>query len=204
MDDNIFRVVVALLLIAFVAHRGYYTRKVQHAAGTVREQPDLGALGRIASLLALPAFLSTLAYIVNPQWMAWSALPLPAGVRWLGVAAALGGFALLQWAQETLGPNWSDAPRLVDGQAMVARGPYRWIRHPIYAGFLLILGALLPLTANWFIGGAWIALTVLDTAARMRVEEAMLARQFGDSYSAYLRTTGRLWPRFGEAMRNEK
>ena len=78
---------------------------------------------------------------------------------------------------------------------MIASGPYRWIRHPIYAAFLLILGSLLLISANWFVGGMWIGMTGLGVASRIRMEEAMMVGQFGEQYRAYLRRTGRLFPR---------
>jgi len=195
MDHVVFRAILAALLIGFVAHRGFYTRKVQHSAASVLQQPKPGRATHIANLLALPALLSTVVYVIAPAWMSWSAFPLPLWLRWLGVGVALGGFALLQWSQQSLGKNWSDAPRLVADQAMVVSGPYRWIRHPIYAAFLLILGSLLLISANWFIGGLWIGMTGLDVAARIRIEEGMMIDQFGEGYRAYMRRTGRLFPR---------
>ena len=195
MDYIVFRVIVTALLIGFVAHRGFYTRKVEHSAEAVLEQPRLGIASQIAGLLAILALLATITYVIIPAWMSWSALPFPVWSRWLGVAVALGGFALLQWSQQSLGMNWSDAPKLLEGQEMIASGPYRWIRHPIYAAFLLILGSLLLISANWFVGAMWIGMTSLDVASRMNAEEAMMLGQFGERYQAYMRRTGRLFPR---------
>jgi protein-S-isoprenylcysteine O-methyltransferase Ste14 len=195
MDNTVFRVIVIALLIGFVAHRGFYTRKVEHSAEAVLEQPRLGIASQIAGLLAILALLATITYVIIPAWMSWSALPFPVWSRWLGVAVALGGFALLQWSQQSLGMNWSDAPKLLEGQEMIASGPYRWIRHPIYAAFLLILGSLLLISANWFVGAMWIGMTSLDVASRMNAEEAMMLGQFGERYQAYMRRTGRLFPR---------
>jgi protein-S-isoprenylcysteine O-methyltransferase Ste14 len=122
--------------------------------------------------------------------------PLAAAlVSLAGGRRCLAGFVLLQWSQVSLGANWSDIPRFLEGQDLVTRGPYRWIRHPIYSAFLLILGSLLLITANWFVGLLWIAMTGLDVAARMRAEEAMMVGHFGEPYQAYLRRTGRLLPR---------
>jgi protein-S-isoprenylcysteine O-methyltransferase Ste14 len=195
MPDLIFRIILAALLIGFVLHRGFYTQKVQHSAGSVVEQPKPGRANQIAGLFAVPALVSTIIYIFAPAWMSWSELPLPVWLRWLGVGVALSGFVLLQWAQQSLGKNWSDAPVLVKSQEMVASGPYRRIRHPIYTAFLLILGSFLLIAANWFIGLLWIGMTGLDVAARMNTEEAMLLGQFGENYRAYMQKTGRLWPR---------
>jgi protein-S-isoprenylcysteine O-methyltransferase Ste14 len=124
-----------------------------------------------------------------------SILPLPTWLRWTGVGVALAGFGLLQWVQQTLGKNWSDAPQLVSGQALISSGPYRWIRHPIYSAFLLNLSSLPPITANWFISGLWIGMTGVDISARVKAEEAMLVRKFGEPYLAYMRRTGALFPK---------
>lgn len=195
MEVTGFRVIIAVLLIGFMAHRGFYTRKVQHSDGAVLEQPEPGRANQLASLLALPALIATVIYIIKPVWLSWASLPFPIWVRWLGVGVALSGFVLLQWSQVALGINWSDAPKLVEGQQLIVSGPYRLVRHPIYAAFLLILGSLLPISANWFVGGTWIGMTGLDIASRIRMEEAMLLGVFGEQYRAYMRRTGRLVPR---------
>lgn len=194
-NDVVYRLLLLLLIIAFVANRAYYTRKFgQPEEETVRSR-ERNATSTAAGLLAVLALLSSLAYIVNPAWMAWSALPLPVWLRWFGVALALAGFGLLQWSHRALGRNWSDAPRLLRQQSFVSDGPYRRIRHPIYTAFLMILGATLFISANWFIGLAWIGMTSLEVASRMRFEEEIMAERFGDDYIAYMNRTGRLLPR---------
>ena len=190
-----FRFIVAALLIAFVAHRGFYTRKARRRPPAVQRHLALGRGSRVAGLLAVPALVGSLLYVVTPSWMAWSAFALPLWTRWFGVGTALAGFALLQWSQRTLTTNWSDVPALLEGQQLIVRGPYRWLRHPIYAAFLLILGSLLLVSANWFVGGLWIVMTALDVVDRMNAEEAMLLNQFGEEYRAYAATTGRLFVR---------
>ncbi len=187
-----FRVIVTVLLIGFMIHRGLYIRKVRQTADSVIDQPKLGKTSQIASLLAIPAFLSTILYLIAPHWMSWAAIPLPPWSRWLGVIIALAGFGLLQWSQQTLGQNWSDAPKLFEGQILITSGPYHWVRHPIYTAFVLILGSLLLITANWFIGGLWLSMTILDISARIKVEERMMLDQFGEQYQAYMAQTGRL------------
>lgn len=196
-DDLVFRLLLAALLLGFMAHRGYSTRKMaQPAAETVRERPPDGTQ-RAGALLAAGALISSGVYIVFPAWLAWAALPLPDWLRWGGVALALAGFGLLQWAHVALGRNWSDTPRLLREQALVTDGPYRWARHPIYTAFLMILGAPLLISANWLVGGLWLAATGLDIAGRVRFEETLLEEQFGAAYHAYAARTGRLAPRLG-------
>jgi protein-S-isoprenylcysteine O-methyltransferase Ste14 len=203
MDQIVFRVILAAILIGFVVHRGFYTRRVRHSPASVLEQPRLGRANQIANLLALPALLSTVIYVFVPTWISWSALTLPTSFRWLGIAVALCGFALLHWSQQSLGRNWSDAPRLVVDQEVITRGPYRWIRHPIYAAFLLIFGSVLLISVNWLVGGLWIGLTGLAVASRISAEEAMMVSRFDEQYRGYMRRTGRLFPRILKQERTE-
>lgn len=190
-----FRLMLALLLAAFVIHRGYYSRKLPPKAETTVAQHEAGITTRLASILGVTALLSTIVYILAPASMTWASLPIPAWLRWFGVGLALVGFGLLQWSQNTLGRNWSDTPRLMVQQTLVTDGPYRWMRHPIYSAFLLILGAPLFVSANWFVGGAWLGMTALDVWSRVRFEEAIMMERFGEAYQAYMQRTGRLLPR---------
>lgn len=196
-NDLSFRILLLLLFVGFVAHRGYYTRKFSRnneGASQAREQNGLLAL---ANLLSIPALFATAVYVISPRWLAWSALAFPAWLRWAGLGVAVAGLALLQWAHQAMSRNWSDTPRLIEDQALVTGGPYRWIRHPIYTAFLLIMSAILFLSANWFVGLLWIGLTVIEVASRIRFEEALLAKHFDGKYQVYMKTTGRLLPRIG-------
>ncbi len=194
--DRLFRTIQAALFLAFVLHRAYYHRRYPAAEDDTIVQQDAGRPGRLANLLALPAFTSLVLLIVNPRRLAWARWPAPRWGRWTGVLLALGGFGLLEWSHRALGRNWSDRPRLTRDQTLVTRGPYRWIRHPIYSAFLLILGSPLLITANWLVGLLWLLMTLLDIRDRLAFEEAWLAERFGPAYAAYRRRTGRLLPRF--------
>jgi protein-S-isoprenylcysteine O-methyltransferase Ste14 len=195
--ELVFRIFTLLLFAAFIAHRGYYTRRAAREGAAAENQRHETAAVKLANLLSLPALLGTLAYVFAPGWMAWAALPFPLSVRWAGVGVALAGFALLQWSHAALGRNWSDTPRLLADQRLVTDGPYRWVRHPIYAAFLLILGAPLLLSANAFVGGLWLGLTLIDVSGRIRYEEGMLAAAFPAEYPEYAQRTGSLLPRWG-------
>jgi protein-S-isoprenylcysteine O-methyltransferase Ste14 len=136
-----------------------------------------------------------LIYVLKPNWLAWASLSFPLWLRWTGVGIALAGFALLQWAQITLGRSWSDTPRMMKGQALITSGPYQFIRHPIYTAFILILGSTFFISANWLIGLTWAGMTVLDIKSRIGFEESLMVEYFGDQYREYMKKTGRLLPR---------
>jgi len=193
--ETLFRIILPLLLITFIVHRAYYTNKHKEVESTTLKKRAEGQATKLAGILSLIGFVTLIAYVINPNWLAWASLPFPLWLRWTGVGVALLGFALLQWAQNILGKNWSDTPRMFKEQSLVTSGPYQFIRHPIYTAFLFILGSTLLISANWLIGLAWIGMTVLEIASRIGFEENLMLEYFGDQYREYMKRTGRLLPR---------
>jgi len=195
-EPLVFRVLVALILAAFVVHRGYYSRQLPPAERETVDRMGNSPATITAGILSLIALASSLVYVFFPSRLAWASLPFPGWVRWGGLVLSLGGFLLLEASQRALGHNWSDQPRVTATQHLVTTGPYHRIRHPIYTSFLLILGALLPLSANGCLGLSWIASVALEASIRIRYEEQAMAGRFGEAYLEYMRRTGRLLPRF--------
>ena len=148
--------------------------------------------------VGVAAMLALVAYLIDPRWMAWSAVRLPEAVRWAGVALCIAGGGLLVWTLVSLGRNLTDTVVTRRAHTLVTSGPYRRVRHPFYdAVALCTLGSALA-AANWFIlltGGLAVALLVIRT----RTEEEKLLLRFGDSYRAYVGRTGRFLPRAGSA-----
>ncbi len=112
-NDGIFRIIFALVLILMACIRGYYHRitimKALHGSSsgdaiTFRESCLNMALCSILGFLLLTMLVE---YIAYPQWMAWSALPLPVWLRWTGAGLAVLGLLLMLWTHHTLGENFS-------------------------------------------------------------------------------------------------
>jgi protein-S-isoprenylcysteine O-methyltransferase Ste14 len=106
----------------------------------------------------------------------------------LGVAIAIlvRGFA-------DLGPNLTPATRPLDEGALVTRGIYRLVRHPIYLGLSLLLAAWALGAAGWAPGMVVFVVCVLYFEGKARVEERWMRARF-PGYDAYARTTPRLLP----------
>jgi protein-S-isoprenylcysteine O-methyltransferase Ste14 len=194
-NEFTFRIILLILVFAFIAHRGYYTRKNAASDENTLKKREEGLASRLAAIFGLVGFIAMILYVVNPNWISIASISFPVWVRWTGVGIALMGFILLQWAQSTLGSNWSDTPRMMEEQRLVTSGPYQWIRHPIYTAFLLILGSTLFISANWLIGLAWAGMTVLEILSRIRFEESIMLEYFGDEYREYMKKAGALMPK---------
>ena len=101
-------------------------------------------------------------------------------LAWPAVAAVLAAQALRWWCIATLGRQWNTRVIVVPGLPLVARGPYRWLRHPNYVAVALE-GLALPLVHT-----AWVtalAFTVLNAVlllgVRIPTEERALAELAG-------------------------
>jgi protein-S-isoprenylcysteine O-methyltransferase Ste14 len=193
--ETLLRIVLPALIIAFAVHRGYYVKNHSQPEDVTLKKREEGITSKVSGLLGVIAFISVIAFVINPNWLAFASLSFPIWLRWTGVGIALLGFILLQWAQVTLGRSWSDTPRIMKEQILITNGPYQFIRHPIYTAFVFILGSTLLISANWFIGLSWLSMTIMEIASRIGFEENIMLEYFGDQYREYMKKTGRLLPR---------
>jgi protein-S-isoprenylcysteine O-methyltransferase Ste14 len=151
------------------------------------------ALPRARILMVSPLFVGVLTYLANPRWMAWASLGIPSWIRWIGVA--LGGLAipLVYWVFTTFGAGASQAA-LSQQKHLVTTGPYRWVRHPMYAVGIALFVSLGIIAANWFILlWAMVILAALLFVAIPR-EETRLVAMFGDEYRDYIGRAGSFLP----------
>lgn len=145
-------------------------------------------------LAGLGHMLGLLCYVIRPEWMAWAAVSLPAAVRWTGALLGITATCLIEWTLRHLGPNLTDTVVTRQRHTVITSGPYRFIRHPFYAGAGLALLANSLLAANSFLlitGAAVFSLMMIRTGR----EEANLLARFGDEYRRYQERTGRILPK---------
>ena len=117
-----------------------------------------------------------------------------ANVGWLGLILMLGGLAVRYWAAKTLGEFYTRTLQVIEGQKIVDRVPYNFIRHPGYLGTLLMeIGAGLAVT-NWVVLIAIVVIGITSRAYRIGVEEKMLEASFGEEYKIYADKTWKLVP----------
>jgi len=109
------------------------------------------------------------------------------------LAAAVPGMSLRWYAVQTLGPYFTTTVAARDGQPVVERGPYHFVRHPSYSGILLTLSGYCLAFTNWT---ALLAVVpgAVGLVYRIRVEERALLEALGEPYADYMRRTKRLVP----------
>jgi protein-S-isoprenylcysteine O-methyltransferase len=180
---------VVLGVAALLAWAGFeFAFRSPGAASSVRA----AARDRASSTLLLVAFaigaiLPAALRDVTFGWLVQAA--------WAGVAVAVLGLAVRAWGMRTLGGSYTRTLRTESDQSLVTGGPYRWIRHPGYAGSIAVwVGAALAFH-SWLAALAVASLMLLAYGWRIRSEERMLLNHFGSAYRDYAARTARLLPR---------
>ncbi|MGI0151213.1 MAG: methyltransferase family protein [Thermoplasmata archaeon] len=144
-------------------------------------------------LFILTAALGSFAIDLGSFFSGWPGL-LPALLLPLGVALAGLGFAMRIWSMRALGRFYTNPITIHPDHELVRGGPYRWVRHPVYTGGLLVLLAF-PLVLGSLIGlVATLAICLAVYRGRIEAEESALRARFGAVYSEYAERTYRLLP----------
>jgi protein-S-isoprenylcysteine O-methyltransferase Ste14 len=109
-----------------------------------------------------------------------------------GASLCVVGVVTSVWARACLGANWSSRPALKADHVLVTSGPYRLIRHPIYAGMLL--SALGTAIDAGIIGLVIFVVIAAALVRRIQVEEKLMMGLFQEQYALYKRRTKALIP----------
>lgn len=115
------------------------------------------------------------------------------GLRMAGGFAVVVGLAVAVAASQRLGRELKAHPAPAPAAVLSVDGPYRFVRHPIYAGLLLVALGLTVAAGSVVAVLAFVALLTLLTL-KARFEERLLAERFSD-YPEYARRTPRFVPR---------
>ncbi len=113
--------------------------------------------------------------------------------EWLAAAVVLLGLWVTLWARLALGRNWSGSVTFKQDHELIERGPYRYVRHPIYTGILsMALGtAMLNARASAFV---MCAILLVGLWLKLRAEEQLLTSHFPDAYPQYRQRVRALIP----------
>jgi protein-S-isoprenylcysteine O-methyltransferase Ste14 len=132
-----------------------------------------------------PAVIALRAGEIDREW-------LP--VRVVGLAVGLAGVVLLVWASVLLGRLLIHEAAVREDHALIESGPYRYVRHPVYAGYLALLFGSGVASLNIGVLLIW-PVSLLGILVQAASEEQLLSARFGQDYELYAGRTGRLVPR---------
>ena len=154
---------------------------------TARTREDRGS----ALLIYFSIFVSI---IVAFGFAGAGITPLPDWLFIVGILLMLFGIFIREWAVITLKGFYSFRVSVFEGQKVIDKGPYHFVRHPGYAGSILTMVGIglavqslaAALILSLFCGIAY--------GYRIHVEETALLKELGEGYSKYMSRTKRLIP----------
>ncbi|HZI31531.1 MAG TPA: isoprenylcysteine carboxylmethyltransferase family protein [Candidatus Binatia bacterium] len=186
MAKNIDFIIIGCWLVFFV----YWLVSALKVKAIVEKQSLASALQH-----RIPVGLSwcLLAFHKFPPPLNHSLTPRTTGAEIIGAAICVLGLCVTIWARRTLAGNWSSDVTFKQNHELVIAGPYRFVRHPIYTGLLIMcLGSAVDITCL----RGWLALAVMFTGfwIKLKQEEKLLLRHFPDTYPAYQKRVKALVP----------
>lgn len=189
MPEPVFRLIVLALLFAAGLVRARYSL----AGGVTHAVRPRAARQRTVYLLTLISLLPVLVYGAGDV-LDFAHLGLQVPLRLAGLLPGVAGLGLFVCSHRALGRNFFGTLDLADRHALVTHGPYRHVRHPMYAAMFLSAAGYPLVSANAVVALVHPAALVWMARRRMAQEEAMLAAHFGAAYAAWAARTGRVWP----------
>lgn len=177
------------VVIVYRLRRERFWESSVSGATTLEERGDRSYWFITAGLLA--AF-----YLPPLEYLYFTAqLPRLGWIKAGGLGLVVLGAVLFVWARRTLRTNYSGHVSVKFGQTLVQSGPYRFIRHPAYLGYLLIAVGI-SLGYSSLAGLCAIPLLLLPGLIyRIQTEEKLLAAHFGEQWRGYCRRVPAFIPR---------
>ena len=199
MNENIFRILAALILFTGMGISIYSRHKADRDSGEkLSRNADGTPMMLFIRIFGLVLWLSPLVYLINPAWMAWAKLGFPEWVRWFSVGLGLLCVAGIYWLFSSIGSGITPVSATRKEHKLSTDGIYKYIRHPLYtigSSFIVSFGMMAD---SWFIAVLGV-LTFILMAVRTPKEEANLIEKFGDEYREYMKRTGRFLPKIGRS-----
>lgn len=139
-------------------------------------------------------YITQLAAVIESAYLIF-----PYSIKWDSVTTAslvimVLGLALRTWSVYSLGNCFTMHLSIQDGHKIICSGPYKYLRHPSYAGaFLMYFGTTLFLHVRFSL---LLALIILPIAWLRRIyyEEKLLAEKFGKEYKSYCKSVKKIIP----------
>lgn len=191
----------ASLSLAFVG--GLIHHDFRRRQSIARDEPmhrESTALRELRRLGVVLGVLAVLIHALRPEFLAWGESPLLPQARWFGALLAVVGLAGTFYAEREVTPLPTSRHLTPLGRALpidpklIVTGLYRYIRHPLYLSFTLVVSGVALLSASLIVAGLGAAIVAHLLLVRVPQEEMELADLFGGSWDEYAARTRRFVP----------
>jgi protein-S-isoprenylcysteine O-methyltransferase Ste14 len=196
MSERGFQILFGVMFLIFITGQSVNAFRSMRTAGEyqVREKNPL-VTQIFRKSVGIAWFGAIILYAVSPQWIQWASFSLPIWLRWMGFTIWAIFMPVLWWVEVSLGKNFNTTLHLRKEHTLVTEGPYKYIRHPMYAVQIPLILSWLPASANWLVGLPGLLGGLILFVIRIPEEEKVMLEQFGDVYLQYMQQTGRFLPK---------
>jgi len=144
-------------------------------------------------------FIGLLLIYLPARLLSWSGIVRPAAIevpQVAGMVIGAAGGSLAVWCILTFAFIGRGTPAPFDPpRRLVIRGPYRFVRNPMYIGAELALAGAALFYESWLLLGYAGLFFLVTHLFVVFYEEPTLRRTFEQEYEAYCRQVRRWWPR---------
>ena len=142
---------------------------------------------------------TVLLWVVALQISAWVSIPemhIAPIFRWVLILLfSIDAAVLLVWSHIILPPS-------VRANTLITKGPYQFVRHPVYAAFIWSGTGIMAMTYKSWLLIVFVIPIHIFWAWHVQKEEKHMIDKFGSAYADYIKTTGQFFPRFIVSKKN--
>jgi protein-S-isoprenylcysteine O-methyltransferase Ste14 len=187
MNEKLPVIIFLLSMVSLIVIEVIRSKKESRLSDESKDEGSLKLIARCRNAAFLVGIITTFFPLVR--------LPGSRNLQWLtGAAFVFAGVALRYWAISRLGHWFSSTVGVQAGHQLAKDGPYKYIRHPAYAGAYLVFFGFGVATGSW--PGLVMVMTLIVFAfqRRIAVEEKVMLESLGDEYRDYLKSTKKIIP----------
>ena len=142
---------------------------------------------------------TVLLWVVALEISTWVSIPemhIAPIFRWVLILLfSIDAAVLLVWSHIILPPS-------VRAKTLITKGPYQFVRHPIYAAFIWSGTGIMAMTYKSWLLIVFVIPIHIFWAWHVQKEEKHMIDKFGSAYADYIKTTGQFFPRFIVSKKN--
>lgn len=205
MEHLLFREVACALFLLLLGAARYRCSVLAGTQAANRSSPAVNWARHVPAYCVSSAWAIYVGWlIIAPlqivRWDKWSPSHWASDLLgWIAIALLCAGLWLFCYSHYVIGRYWSIKIQIKPAHRLVADGPYRHVRHPLYTAlFLGYLGTLLALQSWTLLAG--FPLFVISYLLFVKEEEKVMELAFGETYRAYRRQTGMFLPKWSKFL----
>lgn len=111
----------------------------------------------------------------------------PRSLEALALIGAIGAQLVRYWAVLTLGDRWNTRIVVIPGEAPIATGPFRYVRHPNYLAVIMEIACLPLIRALWITAIVFSLANAIVLSVRISAEELAMGQTYAEIFASRAR-----------------